>query len=590
MAKMYPEWISPEQRSANPQSRAEFKVYDRLQEALGDEWTVMYSRTWTWLERSGTLRAREVDFVIAHPKYGILLLEVKGGKIEVKDGQWTSTDRNNETWPISPYIQLANATRALERRIQDEKDHRISAQFKDFRFGNAVCFPDVPLDWDKLPDIPFGHRAITVDANLLRSERLDQTLKKIMADAQGRCSPPGEMRIEVIKGLLAYSWYLNSPKSVQIADTETEIRTLTEEQFELLNMLIPQTRRLLVSGCVGTGKTMVAMEAVRGIANLDQKRVLLTCFNRNLARWIESFDSFAGENSVDVKNYHRLCSEFAKEIGVRLPSVDGLAEEERERVFTETYPNALWMAAENNIAKYDAIVVDEGQDFYASWWETLQLLLSDDGQLVVFYDPEQRISGPPKELPSAVLDGMLTIDLNKNLRNTKNIHRVTMMYHPSRGRGFKALCSEGTEPEYLEVRPGEKERAVVTATIRRLVQQEGIPASQIAVLTPLSLSRGESQWKIGMLLGECKLVHQTQFGKNQVFLSSIKSAKGLEFSVAIITELALFNDLPQSEVAALLYVGISRAKNHVVFVGTCDVLERIPGNKFQSSDRLLGQL
>jgi hypothetical protein len=52
MAKMFPEWISDEQREANPKFRAEFKVYDILKRSLSDEWYVFYSRTWTWVENN----------------------------------------------------------------------------------------------------------------------------------------------------------------------------------------------------------------------------------------------------------------------------------------------------------------------------------------------------------------------------------------------------------------------------------------------------------------------------------------------------------------------------------------------------------
>jgi hypothetical protein len=53
---------------------------------------------------------RETDFIIAHPNLGILLLEVKGGGIEVRDGEWISIDRYGQKWKITnPYEQVALA-------------------------------------------------------------------------------------------------------------------------------------------------------------------------------------------------------------------------------------------------------------------------------------------------------------------------------------------------------------------------------------------------------------------------------------------------------------------------------------------------
>ena len=44
-------------------------------------------------------------------------------------------------------------------------------------------------------------------------------------------------------------------------------------------------------------------------------------------------------------------------------------------------------------ARYDALIVDEGQDFRPSWWPVVQRLLSDpqSGHLWVFWDPQQNI-------------------------------------------------------------------------------------------------------------------------------------------------------------------------------------------------------
>ena len=49
--------------------------------------------------------------------------------------------------------------------------------------------------------------------------------------------------------------------------------------------------------------------------------------------------------------------------------------------------------------RYDALIVDEAQDFHPDWWVPLQLLLEDpdEGSLYVFYDDNQRIFAVPKE-------------------------------------------------------------------------------------------------------------------------------------------------------------------------------------------------
>jgi superfamily I DNA and RNA helicase len=69
--------------------------------------------------------------------------------------------------------------------------------------------------------------------------------------------------------------------------------------------------------------------------------------------------------------------------------------------------------------RFDAIVVDEGQDFAESWWDAVLAALRDpdEGALYVFSDEGQRIFArqgrPAGELES--------FPLVENLRNTKQI-------------------------------------------------------------------------------------------------------------------------------------------------------------------------
>jgi len=60
---------------------SEKKVYQKFQEVLDDRYTFFYSRLWSTITRSGEERDGECDFVVAHPDYGFIAIEVKGGGI-----------------------------------------------------------------------------------------------------------------------------------------------------------------------------------------------------------------------------------------------------------------------------------------------------------------------------------------------------------------------------------------------------------------------------------------------------------------------------------------------------------------------------
>lgn len=563
MAQLFPEWISDQERKKNPKLKAEYKVYDALGQSLkGDGWYVFYSRIWTWVERDARrIRTREADFIIAHPKFGILLLEVKGGKIEVVDGRWVSTDRSGYTWGIDPYTQVANATESLVRRLDEENYN----PFVGFRFSTAVCFPDViisksnSLSGEK-------HRSVTLDAS--HFDDLKDAILKAMKDGGGEYCVPGEARILALKELVACSWYIDVPRSVQVKETEHHIKKLTDNQFKLLYELAPSARRLIVSGCAGSGKTIMAAETARRMVQLGRKKILLTCFNRNLATWLRQSPYFVDDGSMMVSNYHKLCSDFATQAGLVLPELQGSTRPENDPVFEKHYPELLLQSAEKMGVQFDAIIVDEAQDFLSSWWTSLILLLADKGSLHVYQDAQQSLRNSTQALPTEVSDAASFIELTENVRNTKAIHDLAMKCHPTLGRGYTALCDVGLRPEFVSVPDGQSEHQVLQRIVDRLVGEEQIPSSDVAILTPLSISEGISAWKPGQtLVGKYRLVHDLHPADHEIFCSSIASAKGLEFPVVIITELCANGDLQEiDQYLQLMYVGLSRARSMLIML------------------------
>ena len=76
MAIMYPETINLEETI----SEAEIFVFNELKEKLDSTWTVFHSVKWI---SNGMVSQSEgeCDFVLINKDYGILIIEVKGGKV-----------------------------------------------------------------------------------------------------------------------------------------------------------------------------------------------------------------------------------------------------------------------------------------------------------------------------------------------------------------------------------------------------------------------------------------------------------------------------------------------------------------------------
>jgi len=153
-------------------------------------------------------------------------------------------------------------------------------------------------------------------------------------------------------------------------------------------------RRVMISGFARSGKTLLAVEkAVR----LSQQgfRTLLVCSNRRLAEGLRERLVAARVplwDKLDVNHFHNLCLRLAYNFSLPIPKVSSDAD-----FYTRQLPTVLPQSARTNRAHYDAIIVDEAQDFDPSWWQPLQTLLRDreHGIWYLFFDDNQRLYDRP---------------------------------------------------------------------------------------------------------------------------------------------------------------------------------------------------
>jgi superfamily I DNA/RNA helicase len=109
---------------------------------------------------------------------------------------------------------------------------------------------------------------------------------------------------------------------------------LTGEQGLLLARM-GRTPRLAVTGCAGSGKTMLAVEHARRLARADTK-VLFVCFNRGLAEYVRARETKSG---IVVQTFHGICHQLARKAKLKLPQYEqGKAPPEH---FALDLPNAL---------------------------------------------------------------------------------------------------------------------------------------------------------------------------------------------------------------------------------------------------------
>jgi superfamily I DNA/RNA helicase len=289
-------------------------------------------------------------------------------------------------------------------------------------------------------------------------------------------------------------------------------------------------------------------------------RTLFTCFNRSLGLEIEK--TSAGVENLTAIHFHELCLRTAEEYSGDEPG------EIRSQLGPESWNTGLaemlgQCVADNPDLKWDAIVVDEGQDFQAEWWVTLMECLRDpdEGFLWVFHDDNQLIFQERPEIP----DGLMPVSLDENLRNTQTIHGLTERFYS--GPDFIAAGPDGRDIDFRFARDHAVQRRMVSRIIHDLIHNEGVPAHDIAVLTGVSIDKSGLmvEGRIGAF--ECTNAEARENGK--VVVDSVWRFKGLESPVVILAETR------SNSRDGVLYVAASRARSHLIVIGDHALQDRM---------------
>ena len=539
MAHMYPTPIDPDTRSD-----AERLLYDALRDKLSDDYTVFHSVAWQSQDRQGRARDGEADFVIAHRKLGVLVLEAKGGAIRChpRTRKWTSTDPLGGIHAIGdPFLQAKTSKYVLREQLCA----MLGATSWQIHIGHAVAFPDVVVGGELLgPDKP---RQITMDATDLAD--LTGWVEGALHYWRGELKPGapvlGEAGIQVLVNLLGKAWELRPVLWGEFVREEQELIRLTEQQYQILDVLNRQ-RRALICGCAGSGKTMLAAEKATRLAR-QGFQVLLTCYNRNLAADLRH--RLGPRSSLDVIHFHELCVRLAQQAGV-LPE----GQEWDSGFFDYLAPNALLQALGKLEVRYDAVIVDEGQDFQEHWWVPLEKLLRDPESSIfyIFYDDNQRLYVERSDFPVRGEAYLLSV----NCRNTQNIHEVVAQFYDAEERPV----ARGPVGRPVDVIVYDKRQGLLPALLgilHRLTEEERIPAGQIAVLGPLSDKSGLAA---EVLARNDLLASHWPPPPDHAFFGSIYSFKGLERPVVVLVELERW----VKDLIPLLYTACSRACNHLI--------------------------
>lgn len=569
MARFYPDY--GERLESLVVSKAECRIYNALHAALPAEFLVFHSVSWIAKRRGHCAQDGETDFVIVHPELGIVVIEAKGGGIrfDAQLARWSSRDSAGTIHEIrDPFEQAKNAKyRLLE--ILREHTHWDAVVRGRITIGHAAWFPDVQQVQPFVgPDRP---REIILTADdLMRPAESIRRVFGFYKNGDEQVVPLRAAGVELVITCLARSFSVPASAAARIREEEALRVELTERQFELLRFL-GSRRRVGISGGVGTGKTLMALTKARELAR-QGFRTLLLCFNRPLGDHLASL--VRDESLITAGSFHAFChgllSKYAEGqyLGVAKASYPGGSE---EHLFNVQMPAALCLLLEKHEVKFDAIIVDEAQDFADEYWLPIEFLLADAGQspLYLFYDPNQALYRRPRSFPIKPNEEFA---LTQNCRNTAAIHSVVQRYY--RGSDLLPPTIAGAPVRWHPCSQRSDQLKVIRQIINATVIEGKVPADEVVLLLgnrrtladyERLLEKESLPGKLGYTFGAAK-------AGDRIRVVSAAKFKGLEAAVAILWGLDEINiELDTMD----LYVGLSRPRNELHVVGAPSTLDKI---------------
>lgn len=516
---------------------SEKRVLSLLQEQLADDDLIVVGQRVTDHEKD-----HEIDFVVAIEGAGIVCVEVKGGEVWHTGTEWRQNARGRVK-TIHPVRQVRQARYALRAFV--ESDPRWTQRRPRWNHVVVLTNSELPQDF-ALADCP---NWMAIDRNGLDdlgerlrhislTQKVDLPLLSPTAMAQLRAALGG-------RGLPQRDVVARALENEHAADILTEQQAVVLSAIRLLN-------RVEIRGGAGSGKTFLAVEQARRLADSGQ-RVALICYSHGLASYLRRItaDWSRRTRPAYVGEFHSLGIAWGAPQGPN----ENIRTAETARFFEHDLPETMLELATNlpDGQRFDAIVIDEAQDFADSWWDPVLAALRDpdNGGLFVFIDEGQRVfdrqGTPPVPLVPLILD--------QNIRNTRQIANA---FQPLVDHPMRFLGGDGPEVRFV---PCTFDDALDTGDdqVDRLLE-EGWRPEDVALLTTGSRHpEQQARQEAGTAA-----YWDSFWDAEQVFYGHVLGFKGLERRAIVL----VVNDRYALERAPeRLYVGLSRARDQLVVCG-----------------------
>ncbi|MDP2255728.1 MAG: 3'-5' exonuclease [Polaromonas sp.] len=573
----------------------ERRLAERLEQKLDDDYLL-------WYDVPVGPRHLHPDFVVMHPRRGLLILEVKDWSPK------TIQRADKQSWQVFVDGMLktqpnpAEQARQYAHAVADALKRDPQLVHADGQHQGGLCFP-----WS------YG----VVFPNMTRKQFTEGQLDQVIEPHQVICSDEMLDKVDaedlqsrlwgmfpfMMRGVMSLPqldrvrWIMFPEMRVQTqgalfddSDAEAELpsimRVMDLQQEQLARSLGDGHR--VIHGVAGSGKTMILGYRAEYLAKAHtaaSKPILILCYNEPLAVKLASVMEAKGlGDMVHARHFHKWCRDQLVAFGQTLPAqnmpVDMKMVDMVQRVIQGVDRKQI------PSGQYQAVLIDEGHDFAPEWLRLVtQMVDPTTNSLLVLYDDAQSIYERSRSKQFSFksvgiqAQGRTTI-LKINYRNTRQILQTASLIaadlltaDDKDDDGIPLLkpisCGRDGQAPILIKLPSLREEAFAIADQLSHAHKEGHAWGDMAILC--------ADWKSMDLCADA--LHQRKLPFNvrkrtgeynpaadAIQIMTMKVSKGLEFPVVALPGVGHMpaKGEDEQEAARVFYVAATRATQRLV--------------------------
>ena len=554
---------------------------------------------------SPDIEGREPDFIIYNDEIGLVIFEVKDWSLhqilEADRKQFRLFINGTEESRKNPMLQARDYFFACMEALK--KDGRLMSvnhgqhgnpkvpiscgvifpninkmEFKEKALEAVVEFDKV-LFWDDLhPESPLVRDATGKAFKEVLIEKFEPRFP---------CQLTGKEKV-FLKQIIFPSVRVEQSRKqgeAEFSSLESRISSLDHHQ-EALARKYDGGHRIL-KGPSGCGKTLILIHKILFLLryNPSIKSILFVCFNITLVRYIKRMlaekQAPFGRHAIDVVHFYELC------ILITGDKVD--FEGQDKDYYQIVLDDAI--EASKRYRKYDAILIDEGQDFSDDMFKVvLNLLNPATDTLTIALDENQNIylrTRNWKELGIHAVGRTHTIKFV--YRSTKELTKFATCFllenkeietseKPKQGELFPGYFDyHGPSPMIEKYLTLADMLNSIAEEVSALVMEKQYSLSEIAILYTKSTISGQEDSSLPEMIGDVldkqgvlydwvsadyRAKKSYDITTDSITISTVHSVKGFDYAAVFVVGLDLLDQSrwTEQQVNNLTYVAITRAR------------------------------